>query len=186
MMPFYQQFRRGLRAFGLLTLVTSLAVGQPAAASLSGEVRDDSGAWISGVAIAVIRADGRVTFVVSDPDGRYFVKGLLPGRYTVWAWSKGFSLYEGNSFSVRRGRDARLDIPMEVGIQGPRAPGGELFRITYAPARSLRPAVKSDMGPSQVGALMTELSTDFRLSLGSDSVGRNRSKAEGTGSGDDL
>lgn len=139
MIGFYQECCCGRRAFGWLALATAPAVDQSAAASLSGEVRDYSGARVSGVAIAVIGADGRLKFTVSDHDGRYLGKDLLPGRYTAWAWSKGFALYENNRLLIRHGRHATLDIPLEVGIQEPRVPGRELlFRIAYAPARNPR------------------------------------------------
>ncbi len=176
MIRFFKQFRRGLSAVGLLALATSLAVDQSAAAGLSGEVKDYSAAPIAGVAIAVIGTDGRVKFTLSDPDGRYFVKDLLPGRYAVWAWSKGFALYENSSLLVRLGRAATLDIPLEVGIQEPRVPGRDLFRTAHGPARNLRQGVKSNMGFAQAGVLTTGRSTDFRPSFGSDSVGGSRSK----------
>jgi hypothetical protein len=73
MIRFFQSCARGLRAGGLLALATLLVAGQSAAASLTGEVRDVSGAQISGVAIAVIAADGKVKFTVSDRDGRYLI-----------------------------------------------------------------------------------------------------------------
>jgi hypothetical protein len=154
----------------LSALATLLVVGQSAAASLSGEVRDLSGARISGVAIAVIAADGKVKFTVSDRVGRYLITDLQPGRYTVWAWSKGFALYENNSLLVRRGRDSTFDIPLEVGMREPWAPGRELSRIAYEPARNLWQGDKPDMGCARAGVLATGLSTDFQLSYGSDSV----------------
>jgi len=171
MIRFFQPCARGLSAVGLFALATSLAVGQSAAASLRGEVKDYSGARIAGVAIAVIGADGRVKFTVSDPDGRYFVKDLLPGRYTVWAWSRGFALYEDSSLLVTPARDAALDIPLEVGNPKPGTSGRDLFRIAYDPARNLGRGVKSNICPAQRGMLSTRLSTDFRPSFRADSVG---------------
>jgi hypothetical protein len=105
-----------------------------------------SGARIPGVVIALIAQDGKVRFTVSDRDGRYLVKDLPAGKYLVWAWTKGFALYERGSISVGRGRNIALDIRLEVENQQPMVPGRELPRTVHDPTRNLPQGAGSSAG----------------------------------------
>jgi outer membrane receptor for ferrienterochelin and colicin len=62
-----------------------------ATATLSGEVRDESGASLPAAEITITASvDGIVTTTQSDTAGRFELSGLAPGRYTVIAERQGF------------------------------------------------------------------------------------------------
>lgn len=79
------------------------------AGELAGQVSGPAGAPISSVAIAVIAPRGQIKFALSGAGGRFIVSPLRPGRYRVWAWSRGFTLYEAN-LRIVPGRRQSLDI----------------------------------------------------------------------------
>ena len=77
------QWARCLFAFGLAVGMPAAAFGQ--AASITGVVRDTSGAVLPGVTVeaaspALIE---KVRSVVSDGGGQYRIVDLRPGSYTV-------------------------------------------------------------------------------------------------------
>lgn len=97
-----------------LTLVAAPRIAAPPSqgarpGELAGQVSSPAGGPISSVAIAVIAPSGQIKFAVSGMGGRFVVSPLPPGRYRVWAWSKGFTLYEAN-LRIVPGRRRSLDI----------------------------------------------------------------------------
>jgi hypothetical protein len=82
----------------------------PRPGALAGQVSSPAGAPISSVAIAVIAPNGQIKFALSGERGRFVVSPLPPGRYTVWAWSKGFTLYQGFNLRIAPGHQSSLDI----------------------------------------------------------------------------
>lgn len=80
------------------------------AGALAGQVSSPAGAPMSSVAIAVIAPSGQVRVAVSGKGGRYLVGSLPAGRYTVWAWSKGFALYQDSNLRIAPGHKSSLDI----------------------------------------------------------------------------
>ena len=75
----------GLLVIVLLGLLFSIQIqAQVPTATLSGQVRDESGAPIPGAAITVTAAaDGAVSRTTSAAEGRFEIRGLAPGRYAV-------------------------------------------------------------------------------------------------------
>jgi len=75
----------------VIALLPALAVAQPAAATLTGIVRDSSGAAIPGASVRIINEDSGVTAEsVSNEQGSYRSAPLAPGRYRVEAALDGF------------------------------------------------------------------------------------------------
>jgi Carboxypeptidase regulatory-like domain len=101
---------RVVAAAGILFLSASTLFAGPPISRLSGAVRDRSGVTVAGAAVAVIRPDGRVRVAVTDAAGRYAVTGLEPGRYAVWAYTKGYGLYENSAVHVKGAAGQVLNI----------------------------------------------------------------------------
>src|SRR5690606_1859030 len=76
---------------GLVCLVGAGPVlAQPASATLSGEVRDESGAPVAGASIvATATVDAATADTRSDAAGRFVLEGLAPGRYAIVAERQG-------------------------------------------------------------------------------------------------
>ena len=79
----------------LLTLTAIPAAAQGQASAVQGHVVDESGAAMPGVVVLVThQGSGTFRQVVSNPDGSYFVTGILPGPYRVTADLTGFKKYD--------------------------------------------------------------------------------------------
>ena len=110
------------------TLVLVLAATASAATlgSISGDVRDASGAGLDGVIVTAKDVDAaRETTVYADPSGHFVIPGLAAGRYQVHARAFGrnegaevLALRAGAEASVRLALDAVTD-PRELAWQLP-------------------------------------------------------------------
>src|ERR1700704_3651168 len=86
-----RRLRQGLAVFALLVLVPAVAFAQ---ASITGIVKDTSGAVLPGVTVeaaspALIE---KVRTAVADGTGQYLIADLRPGPYTVTFTLTGFSV----------------------------------------------------------------------------------------------
>jgi len=101
---------------------------------LAGQVSSSAGAPIPSVAIAVIAPNGQIRVAVSGEGGRFLVNSLPAGRYTVWAWSKGFALYQDSNLRIAPGHKSSLDILLrQDGSSG--GPGdGPVLITAHSPA----------------------------------------------------
>jgi Carboxypeptidase regulatory-like domain/TonB dependent receptor-like, beta-barrel len=105
-------------AFFLIPLVlttTSIALAQTPTATLSGVIRDSSGAVIPGAKISVRNiSTGAMREIITDEEGRYNLTNLGPGQYEVRAERAGFSTAQSNT-TLTIGGAASLDLTMRVG-----------------------------------------------------------------------
>ncbi len=107
----------------LAVMVGSVFVPAPASAqgvvtaSITGVVRDASGAVLPGVTVeaasAVLIEKARVA--VSDGTGRYQIINLLPGTYTVTYSLAGFSTVKRDALQLSGSAVATVDIEMRLG-----------------------------------------------------------------------
>jgi Carboxypeptidase regulatory-like domain/TonB-dependent Receptor Plug Domain len=92
--------------------VTSAQVDR---ATLSGTVRDASGALISGASVVVTNvATNETTQTKTNADGNYTAVNLRPGRYKVEAEAAGFQK-NAQTIVVEVGQRARADFSLGVG-----------------------------------------------------------------------
>ena len=111
--------RRGAFAFVvfLLTLgAERTASAQITAATISGIVRDDTGAVLSGVDVTVKSLEtGRTRSATTGHDGTYNISGLPPGRYEIRATMKGFATAVHADVPLALAQQASLNVTMRVG-----------------------------------------------------------------------
>ena len=107
---------------GIMILLLGLAsippvlFGQTTTASISGEVRDASGAVISAAALTITNVEtGLVRTTASDATGRYRVQNLAVGSYQVEATFSGFKSVTRRGITLTVGQAAVVDVLMEVG-----------------------------------------------------------------------
>lgn len=101
---------------GFLTLTSVPAAAQGQSSAVQGRVVDESGAGMPGVVVLVThQGSGMFRQVVSNPDGSYFVTGILPGPYRITAELAGFKKYERPDVLLTVGNTASLDITLGLG-----------------------------------------------------------------------
>jgi hypothetical protein len=85
-------------------------------ASLTGEVRDSSGAVVPNVAVtATNTGTNAVRSTVTDVAGIYSIPDLIPGSYSVKAVITGFQTVERNNIELQVQQAARVDFTLPVG-----------------------------------------------------------------------
>src|SRR5258708_40367329 len=109
---------RKLVLFLLVAVVSSVVWAQAPVGSISGVVKDQTGAVLVGAKIAATSlADAGVRSVTSNDQGYFIVPTLLPGAYKLVIEAKGFRLYEVQRVTVEVGQSARVDASLSVGAE---------------------------------------------------------------------
>jgi hypothetical protein len=102
----------GFVLFGLTAHVWAQVVG----ASISGTVRDSTGAGLPEVAVTIRNLEtGAVRKLVSDDGGRYVAPSIAIGRYEVRAEKEGFSSQVRTGIDLVVGQSTTVDITLPVG-----------------------------------------------------------------------
>jgi Carboxypeptidase regulatory-like domain len=100
----------------ILTLATPRGAAQVYTGSVTGVVTDPSGAVIPGAAVTLVdAAKGFPYSTVSDSVGRYVLRNLLPGMYTLKVEAKGFKVYTQTGITLAVQQNATLDVALEMG-----------------------------------------------------------------------
>src|SRR5262249_47188319 len=101
---------------GWVVLGSCLAFGQGATATMSGIVRDASGAVLPGVSISVKNAESGLTrTALSNETGAYNVQLLPVGPYEVTAELAGFRQQVRRGINLSVGQEAVVNLTLEVG-----------------------------------------------------------------------
>ena len=107
--------KRILFAILVLTCAAGVARAQVDRATLSGVVKDSTGAAIPNATIVLTNLDSDLTTRVNaSGEGGYLAVNLAPGRYRVEAEAAGFQK-SGQAVILEVGQRARLDITLGVG-----------------------------------------------------------------------
>ncbi|MGB9068708.1 MAG: TonB-dependent receptor [Candidatus Acidiferrales bacterium] len=113
----------GRRAAFLVMVVLILFVGiaraQESTGTISGTVKDASGAVVPGVAVTIVdKGTGISRTVESDSDGHFRVPALPVGEYDVTATMKGFETEVRSGIVLTVGSEAIADLALKVGSVG--------------------------------------------------------------------
>ncbi len=104
-----------IRAYVLLLSFAALAFGQDTA-TMSGTVRDNSGAVITQAEVTVTStATNAARKTQTNTDGDYLIAGLPPGVYSLTISAPGFKRYQANDLVLRIAQQARVDAALLVG-----------------------------------------------------------------------
>jgi len=100
---------------GLFLLLSATALCQDTA-TLTGTVRDNSGAVIPGAVVAVKQmATGTVRQLATNSAGEYVAAALVPGQYDLTITASGFRTYQAQAVTLRVAQNARIDVTLQVG-----------------------------------------------------------------------
>jgi hypothetical protein len=103
-------------AFVALVVTITPVRAQSTGGSLSGTVKDSTGAVLPGVTILVTNTDTSSTrTVVTDGAGRYVAPDLPPGPYRVKATLEGFTGVLRSGITLTVGREAVVDLELALG-----------------------------------------------------------------------
>jgi len=103
-------------ALVLVLLCAGAAFAQVGSGTLTGIVRDQSGAGIPGVTVAITDVDtNRQRIAVSTAEGVYAATGLPPGRYRIDIELSGFKALTRDGIRVTTGDITRIDVEMAIG-----------------------------------------------------------------------
>src|SRR5438105_7425596 len=109
------KFRCLLSSIFLSILISATALAQESA-SITGTVKDPSGATISNAQVMVASPDRGINrTTTTNSDGEYSVPALPPGPYNVTINAPGFRKYEATGVILRVAQKARNDVAMQVG-----------------------------------------------------------------------
>lgn len=112
---------RGWQASGCLVVLLVLSCGRAASAqitsaSVSGIIRDQTGAALPGVAVTVKNLETQLTrAAVTADDGSYSIAGLPPGLYEARAVLQGFATALHTGLVLAVAQQASLNLTMKVG-----------------------------------------------------------------------
>ena len=100
-----------------MSLVLMLCAGAWAqTGSITGTVKDPSGAAVAGATVIVTSPERGITRqTTSNSTGEYNESALSPGSYDVIVTAAGFKKYEAKGVILDVGEKARVDAPLEVG-----------------------------------------------------------------------
>jgi len=100
----------------LLALFTATNLFAQDTGSITGTVRDNSGAVVQGADVKVSGTAGGIERTsTTNSDGDYEEAGLPGGTYNIVITAKGFKTFKGNGVILRIGQKARIDATLAVG-----------------------------------------------------------------------
>jgi outer membrane receptor protein involved in Fe transport len=97
--------------FKILFIILFSAEAYSQTGSLSGTVKDSSGTSLPDVNVKI---KGSYLSTASDFDGKYLIKGISPGEYTVQVSSIGFKTVEYTGIKIKKDETTELDIVLHV------------------------------------------------------------------------
>src|SRR5262245_26569169 len=109
--------RKSFLLAALMALIAgAVALGQTTTATLSGVVKDASGALVPDVKITAKNADtGATRETKTDDGGRYSLTNLGPGQYEVRAERTGFKTAAQSGVTLTVGGATVLDLAIQIG-----------------------------------------------------------------------
>lgn len=100
-------------AFGL---TVGAATAQNVTGSIAGVATDPSGGVVPGLAVVAVNEGTGIRFqTTTDADGRYTIRAVPIGFYSLSAEAQGFRRFQTRGIRVQVNEIARVDIGLEVG-----------------------------------------------------------------------
>src|SRR5579864_6626518 len=106
-----------LRIVGLLVFLSGgIILAQVTTGTISGTVKDSTGAVLPGATVVILNEEiGISRTVQTDASGRYSALSLGPGNYRVTATHEGFQAVLRSGIALTVGREAIVDLTLTVG-----------------------------------------------------------------------
>ena len=99
-----------------LCIARGVAYGQVLYGSIVGSISDPQGSFVPGVTVvATNTGTGAKVEAVSDENGNYTLRNLLPGVYDVAASLSGFREHQEKAVNVTAGNPVRVNVKLAIG-----------------------------------------------------------------------
>ncbi len=100
----------------LLVLMLSAAAWAQTNGSITGTVKDQSGAAIAGANVVVSNTDQGISRQMdTNSSGDYNQSSLPPGKYDLAVTAAGFKKFQAKGIVLDVAQKARVDVTLEVG-----------------------------------------------------------------------
>ena len=93
------------------------ARAQTANGILRGTVTDPSGAVVPGATLVLTDSAGTSLTTKANTNGAYEFKNLAPGKYTLRAAAKGFTVFTNDAVTITGERPLTIDIPLVIAVE---------------------------------------------------------------------
>jgi hypothetical protein len=113
--PDFRRIPTGVLILAVLIALSAVLFGQAYFGTVSGELRDPSGAVVQGAKVVLTDQQKGFTFnTTSDTRGRYLFRSVAPGVYVAAAEAKGFEKTASANFKVDINGNATADLTLKV------------------------------------------------------------------------
>jgi hypothetical protein len=103
-------------ALGILIVLTFCAAGWAQTGSITGTVKDPSGAAVQGATVVVSSPDKGINREMqTNSTGDYNQSGLTPGVYDIVVTAPGFKKFQAKAVKLDVAEKARVDVNLQVG-----------------------------------------------------------------------
>ena len=99
---------------GFVILMLSAPIIAQNTASLSGRVTDERGAAVVGAEAHLRSRSGAHLLLVTDNNGDYSFKSVVPGDYMLEIIAKGFATFTSTELNLRRGQPLTNDVRLSI------------------------------------------------------------------------
>jgi hypothetical protein len=107
--------RRILFLFGIAALPCLISFGQVYSGSLTGVVKDPSGAAVPNAKAVLTDQDKGFTYAtITDTEGRYVLRNLPPGSYSLKVSATGMRPYSPPPLTLTVGQNAEVNVDFEI------------------------------------------------------------------------
>src|SRR6266481_122365 len=106
---------RALVLLSVCLLVSGIVLAQSDLGTISGFIKDPSGATIAGAKVTVQNKSGVERQATTNESGYYTITNVPPGFYTMFAEAAGFQRYETRDNKLDPSADLVIDVTLTVG-----------------------------------------------------------------------
>ena len=104
--------------FLLVALLPATVWAQAYSGSLTGVIKDPSGAVVPGAEVKLTDVNkGYSLDVKTDESGRYLLRSIAPGTYRLSIVASGFRAYLQQGIVLDVGQNASIDVTLQLGEQ---------------------------------------------------------------------
>src|ERR1041384_2708755 len=105
-----------LAAVWLVLFGQTPGISQTTFGTITGNVKDASGAALAGASVVVTNQNtGAIRQVTTDDAGRYLIPSVLPGAYTITSELTGFKKAVVSGVTLEVNQTLRVDLTLQVG-----------------------------------------------------------------------
>jgi Carboxypeptidase regulatory-like domain len=116
MVPSWISTKQVFICFAMLLICAGALAGQSERGTITGTVRDSSGAVVPEVKVTITnRATGQASNLTTNNSGEYTAADLVVGSYNVEAQKEGFRTAQIDGLTLDAAANVRADVTLQIG-----------------------------------------------------------------------